>query len=440
MPARQKDGSGLPPWKIAPNDALDRRTAASAGRRADRASRFLFYSHDGLGLGHVRRNLSVASALTELAPRASVLVATSSEDAESFGIPPNVDLLKLPGLRKLGNERYAARRLPVPWRDVRAVRAKILAAAVESFRPAVLLADKHPLGVGGELVPALEAARAAGGRAVLGLRDVLDEPAAVAAEWRARGLFDRIPEYYDRVLVYGQPDILNPVREYGFPEGVAAITLFCGYVVSPASVPNRNGPRGATVPSRAPARPRVLATAGGGEDGFALLASFVEAAADTRWQATVVSGPQCRPEKERRLCGLAGEAGAEFRRFVPGLSSAFGSLDALVCMGGYNTLLEAAASGVPTVCVPRIRPRREQLLRAQAFARLGLLRLLEPRHLDATALRVEVESALGTRANLAGRAERLLDLGGARRAARHLLDVAAGEPAFPERAGAIVVR
>jgi predicted glycosyltransferase len=404
------------------------------------ASRFLFYSHDGLGLGHVRRNLSVASALTELAPRASVLVATSAEEAESFGIPPNVDVLKLPGLRKLGNERYAARRLPVPWRDVQAVRAKLLAAAVESFRPAVLLVDKHPLGAGGELVPALDAARAAGARAVLGLRDILDEPAAVAAQWRASGLFERIVEHYDRVLVYGQPDVLDPVREYGFPERVAAITLFCGYVLFPAGAPNGNGSQRAPVPFRAPARPRVLATAGGGEDGFALLANFVEAAAETRWQATVVSGPQCRPEKERRLCSLAGEAGAEFRRFVPGLSSAFGSLDALVCMGGYNTLLEAAASGVPTVCVPRVRPRREQLLRARAFARLGLLRLLEPGRLDATTLRVEIESALGTRADLAGRAGRLLDLGGARRAACRLLELAAEEATLPEGAGAIGVR
>lgn len=408
-------------------------------RAPPEASRFLFYSHDGLGLGHVRRNLSVASALTELAPRASVLVATSAEEAESFGIPPNVDVLKLPGLRKLGNERYAARRLPVPLRDVQAVRAKLLAAAVESFRPAVLLVDKHPLGVGGELVPALEAARAAGACAVLGLRDILDEPAAVAAQWRARGLFDRIVEHYDRVLVYGQPDVLDPVREYGFPERVAAITRFCGYVLFPASTANGNGPREATVPSGGRSRRRVLASAGGGEDGFALLASFAEAVAETSWEATVVSGPQCRPKQEARLRALAGEAGAEFRRFVPALSSAFCSLDALVCMGGYNTLIEAATSGVPTVCVPRVRPRREQLLRARAFARLGLLRLLEPQHLDATALRVEVESALGTRADLAGRAGRVLDLGGARRAACHLLQVASGEGTLPERTGAIDV-
>ena len=46
--------------------------------------------------------------------------------------------------------------------------------------------------------------------------------------------------------------------------------------------------------------------------------------------------------------------------------------------GGYNTLAEAALHAVPAVCVPRVAPRSEQLIRARAFERLGLLRLLHP--------------------------------------------------------------
>ena len=166
--------------------------AARASENGSEPLRFLFYSHDGLGLGHVRRNLCVASALSELVPQASILVATSADEAELFGIPPGVDLLKLPGLRKVDNGRYASRRMPMQFEEIRSMRADLLAAAVESFRPAVVLVDKHPFGVGGELLPALQAARHAGARAVLGLRDVLDDPAAVRAEWAAGGVFERI--------------------------------------------------------------------------------------------------------------------------------------------------------------------------------------------------------------------------------------------------------
>ena len=406
--------------------------AAAEARTANgrHASRFLFYSHDGLGLGHLRRNLSVATALAELDPDASILLATSAEEAQQFHIPPSVDILKLPGLRKVDNGHYAARRLNIPWSDMRAMRSSVLLAAVDSFQPSVVLTDRHALGVSRELEPALQEVRASGGRAVLGLRDVLDEPGAARAELSERGLFERIAAYYDRVLVYGQSDILDSRREYGFPRKIAAMTRFCGYVVAAEATrgcsDKRNGNGNGAHHS-----PRVLATAGGGEDGIALLGAFVEAAERFPWDAAVVSGPQCKPEDASRLHARASRAGVAFRRFVPDLSSEFGSLDALVCMGGYNTLTEAAACGVSTICVPRVTPRSEQLIRAKAFARRGLLTLLEPRRLDSRVLGAEVESALAR--DVPGeRATHGLDLDGARRAARVLLELAADTP--PRRA------
>jgi predicted glycosyltransferase len=425
---------GMRTISSAANQAL---TVEAYNRKIPRAGRFLFYSHDGLGLGHIRRNLAVATALAELAPQAPILVATSAEEAQRFAIPPSIDILKLPGLRKVDNGHYAARRLNVSWRDVRSVRASLLLAAVNSFRPTVLVADRHPLGVGGELEPALEQSRAAGAGAVLGLRDVLDDPSSVHAELHERGLFEGIARYFRRVLVYGQPDILDAPKVYGFPENVAAMTRFCGYVVSPRYGSKGNGSADdyATATNE---RPHVLGTAGGGEDGVGLLAAFVEAAAGSRWRAEVVSGPQCAPEDERRLGALASDAGVEFRRFVPELPSEFLSLDALVCMGGYNTLTEAAASGVSTVCVPRVQPRSEQLIRAKAFADRGLLTLVEPGELDAALLGDKVESAL-TRHARDEEPVRDLDLGGAHRAARFLLELAAETMGTTRRKGGIPI-
>jgi predicted glycosyltransferase len=400
--------------------------------------RFLFYSHDGVGLGHVRRNLAIARALTASNSEASILLATSADEAESFGVPPNVDVLRLPGLRKLDNERYAARRLRVPFGDVRALRSALLAAAVESFRPTVMLVDKHPLGVGGELHPALESLRAAGARAVLGLRDILDDRAAVMREWEERDLARRIAEYYDRVLVYGCPNVLDPIAEYRLPGHVAERTSFCGYVVNQ---PSEHGSRSDAFPMLAATprpRPVVLATAGGGEDGFGLLKTFIEAAGEAPWDGIVVAGPQSCSEERQILRRMAADAGVAFSTFIPDLSSTLTAVDALVSMGGYNTLTEAAASGVPTVCVPRIVPRTEQLIRARAFARIGLLRLVEPERLDARALRSEVSCALETsRSRLGGRALAALGLDGAERAAHDLLELA--KPSAAVRAKAIGV-
>jgi predicted glycosyltransferase len=110
---------------------------------------------------------------------------------------------------------------------------------------------------------------------------------------------------------------------------------------------------------------------------------------------------------------------------VPHLSALFGSLDALVCMGGYNTLVEATALGVPTVCVPRVTPRTEQLIRAEAFARLGLLRVCRPEVLNPQTLGDHIAVALNSSPqDLKTRAHTALNFDGAQQAAKHLLALA----------------
>src|SRR5215831_6187057 len=115
--------------------------------------RFFFYSHDGMGLGHVRRQIAIAAALRELEPNAQVLLATSVDDVAGLGLPPNVDTLKLPGLRKIANGDYSSRRLGIPKRDMHKLRSALLLEAVKAFGPDIVLVDKHPFGARGELEP-----------------------------------------------------------------------------------------------------------------------------------------------------------------------------------------------------------------------------------------------------------------------------------------------
>jgi predicted glycosyltransferase len=387
------------------------------------AARYLFYAHDGMGLGHLRRNLAIASALIELDPGASVLMTASPLDVSRLSVPDHVDVLALPGLRKAGNGRYTGRRLTIPGGEVRAVRSALLAAAVESFVPDVLLADKHPLGVGGELRAALETSSARGGRAVLGLRDVLDAPATVRAEWDRAALGAQVVRHFARVLVYGSRAVLDPVEEYTLGPRIADLTEYCGYVLNHDDRLCRADDR-AALPARRK-RPVILATVGGGEDGRPLLETFIEAARGAAWDGIVVAGPLATGRDTRALRRRAQRAGVAFYGVVPALTRWLDRVDALICMGGYNTMAEAVSRGTPTVCVPRTRPRVEQLIRARAFARLGLSRVLEPSRLTADALRQEVEAVLGSpRDTRATRAAAVLGFDGARRAAQHLAELA----------------
>jgi predicted glycosyltransferase len=386
--------------------------------------RFLFYSHDGMGLGHARRQLAIASALVEMAPNARVLLATSIDEASNFGLPSNVDTLKLPGLRKVANDQYCSRRLGLPGAEIRKVRSALLQAAVTSFSPDVILVDKQPFGAEGELRATLETAKATGTRAVLGLRDILDEPATVLHEWLSAGMQEGIEEFYDRVLIYGEQAIFDPVAAYRFKPALVERMQFCGYVVN-ARAAWRPG-EGSMLSALRPAQVHpVMATTGGGEDGFSLLESFIQAARGAPWSGLAVTGPLLNHLQFEMLQRLASDSGVSLLAFVCGLPDYFHQIRCLVCMGGYNTLTEAAMNGIPVVCVPRIVPRSEQLLRAQRFERLGLLRLIHPAQLTAYELRRAIQLAMQTsRQDLLQRAKTAMRFDGATRAAETLLELA----------------
>ena len=238
----------------------------------------------------------------------------------------------------------------------------------------------------------------------------------------------------DLVLVYGERSVFDPVTTYRFPPPLAARTRFCGYIVNRDEADCVTEPIPHALLGENRSRPVVLATTGGGEDGFLLLQAFARAAAGAPWDGILVTGPMTSGPELKTLRRLAAEANVTLGTFVPNLSRVFQSIDALVCMGGYNTLVEGVSRGVPAVCVPRTSLRSDQLLRARAFERLDLLSVLEPEKLDPQNLKQVIEKVIGTsRKELLARVRASLHFDGAHTAAEHLLALATSElPAAPD--------
>ncbi len=78
-------------------------------------------------------------------------------------------------------------------------------------------------------------------------------------------------------------------------------------------------------------------------------------------------------ELAENLANRAGELGLKFLASSNQMRSLIADADLFVTMAGYNSLVEAVVSGVPTIVVPRIGPSAEQRLRAELFARIGLV-------------------------------------------------------------------
>ena len=349
---------------------------------AERPWRVALYSHDAMGLGHMRRNLLIAQTVARSC-RASVLLLAGAQEAAAFPLPPGVDCLALPALQKQDCS-YQTRRLGVGLSDLVALRAQTLAAALDAFAPDALVVDKAPRGALGELNPALARLRSRHRTpCILGLRDVLDDPAAACREWRDAANDDAIRRYYDAVWVYGDAAVYDPVQEYGFPADVAAKVSFTGYMDQRwrllASSENRSGVHLTGLESFLATDRLVLCTVGGGEDGIRLAEAFAAAQLPAHTAAVLLTGPFMPPEARQRVCCLA----AQNRRlrvidFLTEPEHLLRRADAVVAMGGYNTLCDVLSFEKPALIVPRVHPRAEQLIRAQRLHELGLIDVLHP--------------------------------------------------------------
>ncbi len=126
---------------------------------------------------------------------------------------------------------FTAHAKDISLQELIAVRAKVIRAALEEFEPDVLIVDYSLRGAVRELDPTLKYLRAAGRpRCVVGLRDVLSDPAVLHREWCRVANEAAIRDYYDAVWVYGDPAVYDPVREYRFPPDVAAKVRYTGYL------------------------------------------------------------------------------------------------------------------------------------------------------------------------------------------------------------------
>lgn len=375
--------SELLPTATSPDDLGSRRElpAASGG-----GPRVLLYSYDSYGLGHLRRTLTIAAALAEARPDVSVLIVSGNPCATQFALPKGVEIVKLPAVTKDDDGAYASRNLRGGLELIARLRRNLLLEAFESFQPDVLIADHQPIGWNGELLPVLHRAQRTGARCVLGLRDIIDEPAVVAKEWSHPDIREALGGLYDRVCVYGDARIFDQRLEYPIPPELAPRVEYVGYVV-------RGGAARAAA-SGAISRPQVLMTAGGGEDGESRVRCFLDAVrlAPPSWEATVVLGPLMHSAHARALKRAARALrNVRVHSFRADLTKLLVESDVVVSMAGYNSVAEILQARVNSVLLPRVFPRREQLLRAQRLEAADLVAQLPA--LDPRALRAAIDGS-----------------------------------------------
>ncbi len=350
---------------------------ATKHQRFGDRTRLLMYSHDTLGLGHLRRSLGLLRVLCADHPGLSALLVTGSPMAHRYPLPAGSDYVKLPAIRKTSPEQYEARSLSLPGSDIRTLRSNLILRTVRDYDPNVLLVDHSPLGSSKEMLPSLEWLNDRGGcTRILGLRDIIDEPSDVMETWKSSGVYDALTNLYDHVVVYGSREVYDPVEQYRFPEEVAAKTHFVHYVCDRTEADGSEG-------AAAGGPPVVAVSIGGGDGGGdTVVGPFLEMMrahrAEIDFRAEILTGPLLPVPLEQRFREMARDLPVTLRGFVPSVAALYRSADVVVSTAGYNTVADQLAHARKAILVPRVLYRQEQMIRARRMEELGLSTCLRP--------------------------------------------------------------
>lgn len=382
--------------------------------------RVFFYVQHLLGIGHLKRALTLARAMA--AAGLEVTLASGGLPVPqllSFAKAGDVSVVQLPPASAAdltfkdlldGN----GRRIDDGWRHAR---TEALLAAWRATDADVLVVELFPFGrrqMRFELLPLLDAASARRAAIACSVRDVLGAQKSAQRQEETIALVER---YFDRVLVHGDPGVVSFERTFPAAGRIAGRLEYTGYVVDAAPAADGGAGQG-----------EVIVSAGGGAVGAGFLAAAIRAKPlstlrDRSWR--VLAGDNLPDAEFRALADLAaGGIGIELERSRPDFTTLLANCALSVSQAGYNTLMEIVSAGARAVVVPFTGGHEtEQALRGRCFAARGLLELVEESVLAPETLAAAIDVAAGKPRPSPGS----IDLDGARRSAASILRLATGK-------------
>ena len=392
----------------------------SRGTPPQRADVLLYVQHL-LGIGHIRRAAVLARAFHRAGLK--VVFVTGGWPVSGLGLE-GIEIVQLPPARAQ-DESFAVildehdRPIDEAWKDRRRA---LLLAVYERCRPRVVMTELYPFGrrkMRFELDPLIEAARADSPPALIAcsLRDIVNRPERPE---KTAWMVDRFTRQFDIVYMHGDPRFFRLEDSFPESEAVAERLHYTGYVTEAAEAAAAARQSGDTTGDG-----EVIVSAGGGAVGAALLRMALAARplsplAEAPWRLLI--GPNM-PEAEFRAIADAADAGVTVERARPDFAALLCRAALSISQGGYNTLMEVLATGVPGVVVPFAGgSETEQTQRARVLAERGLITLVDEQSLSPESLAQGIAAAAtrGRAAASGAEARTPFLLDGAAETARHL--------------------
>lgn len=377
------------------------------------AGRVFFYVQHLLGIGHTMR----AAALTRAMQHAGLDVTYVSGGFDSVALDlAGASRRQLPPVRAadatfktlVGDGGHP---IDDAWR-IR--RRTALLDAFDAADPDIVLIEMFPFGrwpFRFELLPLLDTARRRRRRPkiVCSVRDILvpkTDPTRLSA------IVETIREYFDAVLVHGDPDFVRFDETFPRAPEIAERIHYTGYIAPPGEA--------RTTASDQPGE--VLVSAGGGSTGGKLMRTALAARAQSclterPWRFLV--GPNLPAEDRAKL--VAQHPGVTIEPLRPDYRTLLADCAVSISQAGYNTVMDILTCGARSILVPfSAGQQTEQATRAGRMAARGWTQVLPEEMLAPDTLAAAIAEAMAVpRPTIAG-----LNLGGADRSATILAGMA----------------
>lgn len=405
-------------------------SATEPGARSGGAGsrpRVLIHCQYVYGIGHYVRSVELARELSELF---EVFVLNGGEAVPGYDLPPGVTCIQLPAIYKEDHLDHLSPVDPsLSLADCFAARASLLDRCVAQIEADLLITEHFPFGLlfEDEVTRLIHRVRRCNPRAriVSSVRDVIESEAGGPQDTRTCALLN---ELYDMVLVHGDPQIVPFSASFPRERAISIPVFHTGYVVQPPHPP---------VPRADP--PQLVVSVGGGRLGQELLHAALDAhpiiAREWPHDLVLFAGAF---QRDLGTLRARAEAGDRSRVTIHAFNRehhrrALAAASAVMCLGGYNTLLEAVSARLPTLIYRRTFQgrNREQALRSALFERAGLVQVLDPDELAAERLAARVVTLVAGHV----RPTDSVRLDGAAEARRLLARLVIGEPGITGPAG-----
>lgn len=328
---------------------------------------FVIHCQYVYGIGHFVRTKLLAS---KLATHFSVYLINGGESIPKYSIPDNINYIEIPAIFKKEN---ADNLIPVETGmtidQCFSARIELISDLLERVRPDIVITEHFPFGnlFEKEALQLIQLAKTYNSKLVTlsSVRDIIESNKGSSNDPHVCTILN---QFYDALLIHSDENIIPLVASFPLADAIQIPYFHTGFIAKKLTHSNDSSDL-----------PVLLGSIGGGRIGGELLTALIEAheAIFAYWphQLVLFSGAFQSESIVTNRSQLNNQTILKFpfneREYIDYLERAA----LLVCMGGYNTVMEGVSMSLPMLVYNRcfFGSNQEQRLRVQLFEAQGLL-------------------------------------------------------------------